>query len=52
LQEIEGAYEEINTQAREHVNHKDIIMTYGKADLLNLFLQAAFIGSKEDSGDK
>jgi len=41
LQEIENVYDEVTRQASEHINHKDIILTFGKSDLLTSFLKAA-----------
>lgn len=42
--DIECIYEEITRQASEHINEKDIIMTYGQSDLLCSFLKSAFTG--------
>jgi translation initiation factor 2B subunit (eIF-2B alpha/beta/delta family) len=31
-------YDEVTRQASEHINEKDIILTYGQSDLLTEFL--------------
>lgn len=47
LQDIEGVYDEITRQAPEHINQKDIIMTFSQSDLLISFLDAAHNGTEE-----
>ena len=48
LGDIESVYDEVTRQASEHINHKDIIMTFGESDLLFSFLEAAYLGGSTD----
>lgn len=46
--EIERIYEEIARQGEEHINQKDVILTYSQSDLLVSFLEAAYHGVDDD----
>ena len=37
-------YEDVVVQSIEHINQKDIILTFGKSDLLTAFLKYAHNG--------
>lgn len=47
-EEIEGIFDEITRQASEHINKKDVILTYSQSDLLVSFLEAAYHGVTDD----
>lgn len=47
IDDIENVYDEITDQAGDHFNPKDIILTYGKSDLLNSFLIYAYYGGEQ-----
>ena len=46
--DIENIYHEITGQANEHINQKDVILTYSSSDLLQSFLEAAYHGVEDD----
>jgi translation initiation factor eIF-2B subunit beta len=48
MNDIECVYEEITRQAPEHINQKDVILTFSESDLLISFLKAAHQGVEED----
>ena len=47
MSDIENVYDEITAQAGDHFNPKDIILTYGKSDILCSFLTHAYYGGEE-----
>lgn len=49
IQDIENVYEEITAQAADHFNPKDIILTFGKSDLLCAFLRCAYYGGPDQA---
>jgi translation initiation factor 2B subunit (eIF-2B alpha/beta/delta family) len=51
-EDISNIYDEITRQASEHINEKDIIMTYGQSDLLCSFLKSAFTGGDMSDDDE
>lgn len=48
LNDIECVYEEITRQAPEHINQKDVILTFSESDLLVSFLKSAHQGVEDD----
>ena len=48
LTDIENIYDEITMQAAEHVNQKDVILTFSDSDLLVSFLKSAHQGVEDD----
>lgn len=48
LGDIENIYDEITRQAPEHINQKDVILTFSESDLLVSFLKAAHTGVEDD----
>lgn len=47
--DIDNIYDEITRQANEHINQKDVILTYSQSDLLHSFLTAAWTGEADDT---
>jgi translation initiation factor 2B subunit (eIF-2B alpha/beta/delta family) len=47
-EDIECIYDEVIRQAHEHINSKDIVLTFSQSDLLDSFLTAAYNGVEED----
>ena len=48
-EDIDCIYDEIIRQADEHINQKDVILTYSQSDLLFSFLKAAHQGVEDVS---
>jgi|LauGreDrversion4_2_1035121.scaffolds.fasta_scaffold1758222_2 translation initiation factor 2B subunit (eIF-2B alpha/beta/delta family) len=48
IEDIECIYDEVIRQAHEHINSKDIVLTFSQSDLLDSFLTAAYNGVEED----
>ena len=48
IEDIECIYDEVIRPAHEHINSKDIVLTFSQSDLLDSFLTAAYNGVEED----
>lgn len=48
--EFESVFGEITSHAPDHINQRDIVLTYGESDLLFSFINAAHLGTEEIKG--
>jgi translation initiation factor 2B subunit (eIF-2B alpha/beta/delta family) len=42
IDDIEAVHEMISSQALEHIHAKDVIMTYGRSNILTGFFEVSF----------
>ncbi len=43
IQDIESVHDMITAQAKEHIHSNDVILTYGRSNILNTFFEVLLL---------